>query len=92
MQNDCLLASIKYIDLLDFMMDDGTRYLVLFDSGKYDVIQNRITYLISQKSGITYVFSHNYARSTFIHMMFAKYYLVLLTTLNKFLIERKMSV
>ena len=29
---------------------------------KHDVIYNRIRYLISQKSGITYVISHNYAR------------------------------
>ena len=28
----------------------------------YDVIYNRIRNLISQKSGITYVFSHNYAK------------------------------
>ena len=43
-------------------VDNGTRYLVLFDPEKYDAICNRIRYLISQKSGITYVFSHNYAR------------------------------
>ena len=36
---------------------DGTRYWTLFGFGKYDSIYNRIRYLISQKSGITYVFS-----------------------------------
>ena len=41
---------------------DGTRYLVLFGSKKYDVIDNRIRYLISQKSNVTYVFPHNYTR------------------------------
>ena len=41
---------------------DGTRYLVLFGPEKYDAIHNRIRYVISQESGITYVFSHNYAR------------------------------
>ena len=41
---------------------DGTRYLVLFGTEKYDAFHNRIRYLISQKSSITYVFSHNYAR------------------------------
>ena len=41
---------------------DRTRYLVLFGLEKYDAIYNRIRYLISQESGITYVFSHNYAR------------------------------
>ena len=40
---------------------DGTRYLVLFGAEKYDFIYNRIRYLIGVKSGITYVFSHNYA-------------------------------
>ena len=41
---------------------DGTRHLVLFGPRKYNAIYNRIRYLISQKIGITYVFSHNYAR------------------------------
>ena len=40
---------------------DGTLYLALFGSEKYDAIYNRIIYLISQKSGFTYGFSHNYA-------------------------------
>ena len=40
---------------------DETRYL--FGPEKYDAIYNRITYLISQKSGITHVISHNYARN-----------------------------
>ena len=33
---------------------DGIRYLVLFGSRKYSSIYNRIKYLISVKSGITY--------------------------------------
>ena len=41
---------------------DGTRYLVLFGSEKYDSIYNRIGYLISVKSGIRYIISHNYAK------------------------------
>ena len=41
---------------------DGTRYLVLFGSRKYDAIYNRIRYLTGVKCGITYVFSHNYAK------------------------------
>ena len=36
---------------------DGARYLVLFG-----YICNRTRYLISQKCGIAYVISHNYAR------------------------------
>ena len=34
----------------------GTRYLTLFSSEKFDVIYNRIRYLIILKSGITYNF------------------------------------
>ena len=41
---------------------DGTRYLVLFGSEKYNFIYNIIRYLIGVKSGITYVISHNYAK------------------------------
>ena len=41
---------------------DGTTYLALFGPEKHDAIYNRIKYFISQKSVITYVFSHNYAR------------------------------
>ena len=33
---------------------DGTRYFVLFEPEKYDVILNRIRYLIEVKSSITY--------------------------------------
>ena len=36
---------------------DGARYLVLFESEKYDY--NRIIYLIGVKSGIRYVTSHD---------------------------------
>ena len=42
---------------------DGTRYLVLFSPEKYDTVYNRTRYLISQKSGVTYFFSHNYAKT-----------------------------
>ena len=41
---------------------DGTRYLVLFGSEKYDLIYCRVKYLIGVKSGIKYVISHNYAK------------------------------
>ena len=39
---------------------DGTSYLVLFGSEKYDSIYNRIKHLISVKS--TYITSHNDAK------------------------------
>ena len=38
---------------------DGTKYLVLFRSEKYDFIYNRIRYLIGVKSGFTFVIFHN---------------------------------
>ena len=41
---------------------DGTRYLTLFGSGKYDAIYDKIRYLISLKSGIAYIFSHYFAK------------------------------
>ena len=41
---------------------DRPRYLVLFGPEKYDAIYNTCIYLISQKTGITYVTSHNYAQ------------------------------
>ena len=40
---------------------DGTWYLVLFGDEKYDLIYNRIRYLIGVKSGIAYVISLYYA-------------------------------
>ena len=48
--------------VLLFWYFDGTTYLVLFGSKKYDFIYNKIWYLIGVKSGITYVISHNYAK------------------------------
>ena len=41
---------------------DGTRYQVLFRSEKYDVIYNRIRYLVSLEGSITNVFSQYYAK------------------------------
>ena len=41
---------------------DWSRYLTLFGSEKYDAIYDRIRYLIILKSGITYIFSHYFAK------------------------------
>ena len=41
---------------------DWSRYLILFGNKKYDAIYNKIRYLISIKSGITYVISHYFAK------------------------------
>ena len=41
---------------------DGTGYLTLFGSEKYDAIYDRIRYPISLESGITYIFSHYFAK------------------------------
>ena len=35
---------------------DGARYVTVFGSEKHGAIYKRIRYLISQKSGITYIF------------------------------------
>ena len=45
-----------------FRIYDGTRYLTLFGSEKYDAIYNRTRYLISLKSGITYIFPHYFSK------------------------------
>ena len=42
---------------------DGAKYLTLPCSEKYDAIYSRIRHFISIKSGITYIFSHYFARS-----------------------------
>ena len=41
---------------------DGTRYLALFGCEKYHDIYNKIRYLVSLKSGITYIFSNYFAK------------------------------
>ena len=41
---------------------DGTSYLVLFGSKKFGFIYSRIRYLISVRSGITYIIFHDYAK------------------------------
>ena len=41
---------------------DGTRYLELFGIERYDTIYDRIRYLKSEKSGITYGISHHFAK------------------------------
>ena len=40
---------------------DGTRYLTVFGSEKYDAIYDRIWYLVNLKSGIAYNFYHYFA-------------------------------
>ena len=57
--------SIMYLfDKIDKFIKiyDGSRYLVLFDPEKCDAVYDRIRYLISEKSGITYSISYNFAR------------------------------
>ena len=41
---------------------DGTRYLVLFGPERHDAIYDSIKYIISEKGGITYIISHNFAK------------------------------
>ena len=57
------LVHIKFDKVDEFVrFYDRTRHLVLFSPEKYDTIYNSIRYLISQKSGITYDISYNYAK------------------------------
>ena len=71
-----LKVSIKSWFIEKFLrVYDGTRYLVLFRPEKRDVVYNRIWYIVSQKSVITYVFFHNYARiKTDLHDLKEKFY------------------
>ena len=46
----------------NFRIYDGSKYLVLSDSEKYDAIYNIIRYLIGLKINITDVFSQSYAK------------------------------
>ena len=63
-----LIYEIPYKTLIDskplrirFNKIDGTRYLILFGSEKY-AIYNRIRYLISLRSGVTYIFYHYFGK------------------------------
>ena len=49
-------------DKMDGFIYDGTRYLTLLVSEKYDVTYDRIRYLTSLKSDITYIFCHYFAK------------------------------
>ena len=42
---------------------DGSKYFVLFGFEKYDAINKRITYLMSEKCGITYFFSKAFEKN-----------------------------
>ena len=54
---------IKFDKIAGFIkIYDRTRYLTLFGSEKYGAIYDRIRYLISLKSGIAYIFSHDFGK------------------------------
>ena len=56
-------SRIRFDQLNGFIkIYDETRYLTLFSSEQYEAIYNRIRYLISLKSGITYSFCHYFAK------------------------------
>ena len=69
-QKNILIYDISYITLIGskplrirfdktdgfIKIYDGTRYLILFGSEKYDAIYSRIRYITSLKSSITYIF------------------------------------
>ena len=57
------LLRISFDEVREFRkVYDGIRYLLLFVFEKYDAFSNRIRYLLSQKSCITYVSFHNYSK------------------------------
>ena len=41
---------------------DGTRYLTVFGTKKCDAMHDRIRYLVSLKSSMTYIFSRYFAK------------------------------
>ena len=60
---DCKPSRIRFEKIDGFIkVYDGTWYLVLFWSEKYDSIYDKIRYLISVKIDVTYIISHNYAK------------------------------
>ena len=57
------LFHIRFDNVDEFIKDcDGTRYLVLFGTERYDSIYDNIRYIISQKSVVTYSTDYNFAR------------------------------
>ena len=60
-QNHCELGSMKYMDLLKFIIKLDIQ-LVLFDYSCCDIICDKIKYVISTKSGITDITNHNFTR------------------------------
>ena len=67
------LIGAKPLQIMFNKVDDsirefgGTKYLVLFGVEKYNAIDYRIRYLTGLKSGNSYNFFLNYAKSKFIH-------------------------
>ena len=59
LQNHCALGSIKYKFIKIY---DGIRCLVLRDYERYNVISDRINYLISEKSVVINSINHIFAR------------------------------
>ena len=67
LQENILIYDIFFaywFDKIDGFIEiyNGTRYLILFGSEKYDAIYNRIRKSRIVKSSITYIFSHYYAK------------------------------
>ena len=58
------VTALNHCDKADVFVRvcDGTMYFVIIDPEKYDSIDGRFRFLISLKSGIMYLVSHNYVR------------------------------
>ena len=49
------IIKLEYFDLYNILIEEKS-YLTLLGSKEYETIYNRISYLISRKSSITYIF------------------------------------
>ena len=61
--NDSKPLRIRFNKINEFIrIYHAARYLTLFSSENYDGFYDRIRYRISLKSGVTYIFSHYFAK------------------------------
>ena len=61
--NDSKPLRVRFNKINEFIrIYHAARYLTLFSSENYDGFYDRIRYRISLKSGVTYIFSHYFAK------------------------------
>ena len=57
---------------------DGTRYLILFGSKKYDAINDRVRYLINLKMCIANIFTHYFSKAKVDIFVYKKYWICII--------------